>query len=362
MQPLDPRDLSNAGKVIPPPPPPPPVLHRGTSLALGSESEISSINYDSESIIDAGPRKLAAGDETILENEVGMTTETKDLYREDPRAPWEEWAPEDIGLEAKTASATNKFALIVRREKQNGDTDEPVLALHSITINSPLLKSQLGAVFAEYQGVNTNLKHLTFNAPFHEFFYRWAEFVKAKPSPEEVSESAHYKLLFDIIASEITPHIDRAEDLLKNKVISFDYVWTLFQPGAEIYSRADDHDRLYLLVGSRYQEMCGMKLFSLTCRYVETDGDSFGFTTTQLTIGDFENVKPISDLNVLPFHLHENAEKLRKKLKDRGRRFEQFRGFHHVSYQGFYTFHQPPFAGTRKRYVSFHLPHLEPCS
>lgn len=310
---------------------------------------------DSSVSTKSGPRELGKGEEAILEDEVGMTAETKDLYREDPRAPWEEWAPEDIGIDAKTTSASKKFALVVRREKQNGDTDETVLALHSITIHSPLLKKQLGPVFAEYQGVNTNLKQLTFNAPFHEFFYRWAEFIKAKPSPEKELESAHYKLLFDIIASEITPHIERAEDLLNNKVVSFDYVWTLFQPGTETYSRADNQDRLYLLVGSRYQQMGDMKFFSLTCCYVETDGDSFGFTTTQLAIGDFDNVKPISDLNVLPFHLHANSDEIRKKLHARGRKFEQLRGFHHVSYEGFYSFQKAPFAGSRKRYVSSHL-------
>lgn len=303
----------------------------------------------------ARPREVAKDEEVILEGEVGMTAETKDLYREDPCGPWEEWAPEDIGIDTKNSSASTKFALIVRREKQNGDTEEPVLGLHSITIHSPLLKSQLGTVFAEYQGVNTNLKHLTFNAPFHEFFYRWVEFVKVNPSPERESESAHYKLLFDIIASEITPHIDRAEDLLKNKVISFDYVWTLFQPGTEIYSRVDDQDRIYLLVGSRYQQMCGTKFFTLTYRYVDTDGDSFGFSTSQLTVGEFENVKPISDLNALPFHLHANADEIRKKLEARGRRFGQLRGFHHVSYDGFYTSQKANFSCSRKRYVSFDL-------
>lgn len=357
MQPLDSPNLPITGQIISPPPPR--FQHNVNSRALGIQPAEYNIDHEYNFCTNDGSNESAKDEEAIPELEVGMTAVTKDLYREDPRERWEEWAPEDLGIEPKTASATNKFALIVRREKQNGDTDEPVLGIHSITINSPLLKSQLGTVFAEYQGVNTNLKHLTFNAPFHEFFYRWAEFVKAKPDPEEDSKSVHYKLLFDIIASEITPHIDRAEDLLNNKVISFDYLWALFQPGTEIYSRIDDQDRLYLLVGSRYQSMGGMKFFSLTCCYVETDGNSFGFTTTQLSIGDFENVKPISDLNVLPFHLHENSDEIRKKLVSRGRKFEQLRGFHHVSYEGFYNFHKVPFSSSRKRYVSSQLWLLE---
>ncbi|RSL57789.1 hypothetical protein CEP54_008129 [Fusarium duplospermum] len=104
--------------------------------------------------------------------EVGMTADTKDLYRHDNRSPWQEWAPEDIGINSATTATSAKFALIARHEKQFGDTDKPILALHSITVQSPLIKEQLGKVFKGYRGINTNLKKLLFKAPFHEFFYR----------------------------------------------------------------------------------------------------------------------------------------------------------------------------------------------
>lgn len=83
--------------------------------------------------------------------QVGMTVETKDLFRGDHREPWQEWAPDDIGIASKSTPASAKFALIVRREKENGDTDEPVLALHSITVQSPIIKRLLGPVFAGYR-------------------------------------------------------------------------------------------------------------------------------------------------------------------------------------------------------------------
>lgn len=297
--------------------------------------------------------KKHVDEETIPQDQAGMTMETKDLYRDDPRSPWEEWSPDDIGINAQTTSASNKFALVVRREKRNGDTEEPVLALHSISVQSPVIKTQLGPVFMDYHGINTNLKILTFNAPFHEFFYRWTEFLQARPSPAKDPDSTHYKLLFDAVAPEVKPHIDQAEDLLNNNVISFDYLWTLFPPGTELYSRVDEQDRFYLLVGSRYTEFCGMKMFSLTCRYVDTDGTEFGFATTNLTIGDFENVKPIADLNVLPSHLKPNREEIRKTLDARGRKFEQLKGFHCSSYDGLYMFKdEVPFGGSKKKYVS----------
>lgn len=292
-------------------------------------------------------------EETIQDSQVGMTVESKNLYREDPRLPWQELSPEEIGINASAISASNKFALVVRREKRIGDTDQPAVSLHSITIQSPLIKALLGPVFANYQGINTNLKKLEFIAPFHEFFYRWTEFTRVKAKLQDETEVAHYGLLFDIISNEITPHIEEAGDLVKNGVISFEYLWSLFEPGTEIYSRVDDKDRLYLLLASRYVDIApGVRIFTLTCRYVETDGVNFGFTTSNLTIGSFANVKPISDLNVMPSHLKPDIEAVRERLHARGKKFEQLNGFHHKSYNGYYKFLEAPFEGSRKRYAS----------
>lgn len=324
-------------------PPPPPLIHRGS---VTTESISSSGDPPTE-------------EETIQDSQVGMTAEPKNLYREDPRLPWQELSPEEIGIDLNAISASNKFALVVRREKRIGDTDQPAISLHSITIQSPLIKALLGPVFAEYQGINTSLKKLEFIAPFHEFFYRWTEFTRVKASLQDETEVAHYGLLFDIISNEVTPHIEQAGDLVKNGVISFEYLWSLFEPGTEIYSRVDEQDRLYLLLASRYVDIGpGMRIFSLTCRYVETDGTSFGFTTANLTISSFANVKPISELNVLPSHLKSNIDEIRTRLHTRGKKFEHLNGFHHKSYNGFYNFLEVPFGGSHKRYVSalcFHL-------
>ncbi|KAF9871900.1 hypothetical protein CkaCkLH20_10532 [Colletotrichum karsti] len=289
--------------------------------------------------------------------QVGMTSLTKDLYRDDYRQPWQEWAPEDIGINSKSTPASLKFALIVRREKQNGDTEEPVLALHSVAVQSPLIKTQLDPVFAGYRGINTKLKKLEFRAPFREFFYRWSEFIQAEPKTQSDEQENighdHYKLLFDIISTEVQPHIEQAGDLLSNNVISFDYVWALFEPGTEVYSHVDGHDRLYLLNGGTYQELPGgVKIFNLSCRYIDTDGDTFGYRTTSLAIGEFENVQPISELNVLPSHLKPDIESIRSRLEERGRKFAALKGFHYKSYSGAYDLHRPSYGAPRKQYVA----------
>ncbi|KAI1427000.1 P-loop containing nucleoside triphosphate hydrolase protein [Xylaria sp. FL1777] len=282
--------------------------------------------------------------------QVGMTAEAKDLYREDYRSPWQEWSPDDIGIDSKSTPDSEKFALIVRREKVQSDTGEPVLRMHSISVQSPLIKKRLGPVFAGYQGINTNLKKLEFNAPFHEFFYRWEEFSDQATKGHESDEEKHYKLLFDIISPEVQPHIEQTEDLLNNKVISFDYVWALFEPGTEIHCKVQDEDRLYLLNDGKYQQLPdGTKIYVISCRYIDTDGEFFGYRATSLSIRAFENVTPISELNVLPSHLRPGISEIRVRLEQRGRKFEKLRGTHYMAYSGAYNLRKPAFGAASRQ-------------
>ncbi|ETS81506.1 hypothetical protein PFICI_06508 [Pestalotiopsis fici W106-1] len=333
MQPI-PHENLLACTMVPPPPPPPRMISEASSDSWSSDSDHEEKGKSQEAI------------------QIGMTTETKDLYREDPRTAWEEWAPEDIGINSKSTPASAKFALIVRREKENGDTEEPVLALHSITVQSPLLKKQLGPVFDGYHGINTNLKKLEFRAPFREFFYRWDKFILAAPDQEEEVAAKHYKLLFNVISNEIQPHIDHAADLLKNGVISFDYVWTLFEPGSEIYAKVDDQDRLFVLNSGNYVKFPdGQQIYSLSCRYIDTNGKSFGYATTTLTISEFHNVKPICDLAILPSHLQADIAGIRSRLESRGRKFESLIGMNYKAYSGGYNLRKPPLGASRRQFV-----------
>lgn len=286
--------------------------------------------------------------------QLGMTAETRDLYRKDCDDPWREWAPEDIGVNANSAAAAAKFALIIRRQKHRDDNGELALALYSITVQSPLIKKQLGSVFDGYKGINTNLRKLDFKAPFHEFFYRWEEFVQAMPAEAEENEvsRSHYKLLFDTVSKEMTPHIEQVTDLVKNNVISFQYVWALFEPGIEVYTRVDGHDRILVLIHGEYQKTdCGI-IYNLSCRYVDTDGERFGYRNMDIVIQPFGNLKPILELDVVPSRLQPNIETIRERLVERGQRFVALKGVHHRSYTGVYERANPPAGHPKKQHVS----------
>lgn len=264
-----------------------------------------------------------------------MRPETKQLYRPDDRSTWDEWNPENIRTDVEAGSFSQECALIVRREPHPSNNNQS--ALHSITVQSPLIKKVLEGTFEGFEGINTQLKQLTFKAPFHPFYYRWHRFEKLCEDEQDQDTKGHLDLLYAILSKEIFPHIEVMRDLIKNKVMSFGYLWTIFSPGMEVYTKINGHDRIVLLKDSRYGANMSGEYFSLEFRYIDCDGLGFGYIETSMEINSFDGVKKLVDLGAFPSHLHPDVEDLVVRLHARGDCLEKLNGFHHMSYSGFYT-------------------------
>lgn len=87
----------------------------------------------------------------------GMECGIKDLYQgpEDNhgRFTWTDKYPEDLEKAAED-EVTARFAILVRHKKCFDDSRKN-LEIHSIVIQSPLLKQVLGVVLADYPGISS---------------------------------------------------------------------------------------------------------------------------------------------------------------------------------------------------------------
>lgn len=140
------------------------------------------------------------------EFKLGMRPETKELYRPDERSTWDEWHPGNIHTNIEAGSYAQECALIISREPHPSNKNQA--ALHSITVQSPLIKKILDGTFEGYEGLNTQLKQLTFKAPFHPFYYRWHRFEKLYQDEQDRDTKNHLDLLYAILSIEILPHIE----------------------------------------------------------------------------------------------------------------------------------------------------------
>ncbi|KAH6640030.1 P-loop containing nucleoside triphosphate hydrolase protein [Truncatella angustata] len=306
----------------------------------------SSIQYQRSIGTSSDLSKMIESTKYNAEFSLGMRPEIKQLYRTDGRSHWDDWDPENTPMDVEASSYAQECALIVRKLPQQ-DTHQ--IALDSITVQSPLIKNVLNLVFEGYEGLDTRLKQLTFSAPFHPFYYRWHRLRKVRDDEQDYDTKVHIDLLYTILKQEILPHIEAMEDFVKNEAINYNYLWTIFAPGMELYSKVNSQDRMFLLTNTSYGGNMSGEFFSLDCQYIDCDGSTFGHITTSIDIYKFEGVKKITELDVFPCHLHHDAEGVVERLHARGEKSEQLNGLHHVMYSGFYTTTSSKQA--RKRYV-----------
>ena len=267
--------------------------------------------------------------------EPGMISSVKNLYQgkkdDNGRRPWVVTYPDDLDAPAENAE-TARYALLIRNEKCYDGRRK--LKIESIIIQSPLLKVALGSVLDNYPGITTGLDRATFSPPFQPFVHRWNKLRDAVEDESHSETKAHVKLLYDVLEEELRNEIKARDDLLAHGVITYDYVWMLFEPGTIVYSTKNGEPCAVRLENSRYvEDQCG-KHYMLICQTVDWDGEMFGYGSTRLKIAEFLGTKPITELTAFPLALHSSKDRLVSSLIERGKTFERLAGYHYKAYQG----------------------------
>ncbi len=266
---------------------------------------------------------------------------TTNTGKEDKRGrfQWESKIPEDLGQPAEDAESL-KWVLIVRKVKAYNDPTK-VLTLHSVVIQSPLLKDLLKDVLAGYPGVTVNLKRLEFSGRFEPLIHRYQELnqaiaaLKLGEDADAAKKAAHADVLQNLLAEDFKETIEATVDMKSQGVMTYEHLWTLFQPGSLIYSKQQGQDRIFKLVSSRYGQDRNMNpVFWLTCQYVDYDGTRFGTQKLNVKIAAFDGTKPITSFQSFPLEYHNSKEEIKAKLIERGGKIEGFAGCHYRAYQG----------------------------
>jgi len=118
-------------------------------------------------------------------------------------------------------------------------------------------------------------------------------------------------------------------------VMTYDYLWTMFQPGSLVYSRQEGQDRLFKLQSGRYgTDRDGNPVFWLMMQYVDFDGTKFGTQKLNLHIRAYNGTRAITSLSSSPLEFHRNKEEMQTTLIERGSKIEAFAGVHYRAYEG----------------------------
>ena len=267
---------------------------------------------------------------------VGMLVETKSLYQKkdsDNKYQWVTEEPTDA-VDAAESPETAKYAFLVRNKKSYDSRKK--YEIDSIIVQSPLLKKSLGIALEKYPGVTTSLDRLVFKAPFACFVHRWQRFVDLLTTTYDATTKSHLQLLYNVLEAELKDAIHAKNDLVSNGVITFDHLWTIFEPGELVYGTDEGKERLYELQSTIRctDQKRGMDYLRIQARGIDWDGQKFGSAWDYLSDYEFEGTRPIISLAAFPFDFHPQREKLSQQLTARGKLFEKYAGYHYQSYKG----------------------------
>jgi hypothetical protein len=152
---------------------------------------------------------------------------------------------------------------------------------------------------------------------------------------EQRTTKEHAELLQGILTKEFKNMIDTSQDMKSKRVMTFEHLWTLFQPGAIVFARQDGQETAMSLVETRYGQDCnGVPCFWLTCKYVDWDGAKFGTNKMNLSISIYNGTRAITSLRVYPLDFHSESETVRNRLIERGAKTEALAGPNYRAYHG----------------------------
>ena len=294
-------------------------------------------------------------DDTDTPVEVGMHCELKNLYsgKEDKRGrfQWQDTIPADVGKPVEN-SETAKYALLVRNVKVYNDPRK-VLKIHSIVVQSPYLKKLLQQVLKDYPGIALNLRRLELAGKFEPIIHRWSRLKETVAalgdnSDEEMATKQHANLFLDLLRREFEDVIDTSQDMLSQGVITYDLLWTAFQPSALTYARQDGQETALKLMSTKYgTDSHGNPVFWVQGKYVDWDGSRWGSNKVNIMIPSYSGTKKIHQLPAFPLDYHPDKTSLSDRLLERGGRLESLAGSHYKAYSGV-GWRRNPFGGRDK--------------
>ncbi|WEW57032.1 hypothetical protein PRK78_002491 [Emydomyces testavorans] len=161
---------------------------------------------------------------------------------------------------------------------------------------------------------------------------------KKKLRKQAEIKAAHLKVLVKYLDKDYAETKKTLYPLLENNTITFDLLWALFKPNTIVYTPtygAVDEPRAFKLeYATKESSFMKGQWYSIEGRYLEYDGKSFGMGTMTSEVDYFKGPRKITSLACYPIQYHRDAEGLKDKLVERGKKFVSLQGMNYRFHQG----------------------------
>ncbi|KAL4792850.1 hypothetical protein BDV19DRAFT_245785 [Aspergillus venezuelensis] len=148
----------------------------------------------------------------------------------------------------------------------------------------------------------------------------------------------HLKVLIKYLDTDYAETKKTLYPLLEANTITFDLLWALFKPNtiayAPTYGNQDEPRAFKIEYATKESSFMKGQWYSIEGRYLEYDGKAFGMGTMAAEVEAFKGARKITSLGCYPLKYHREADEIKTKLIERGKKFVALRGMNYRFHKG----------------------------
>ncbi|KAI0555989.1 P-loop containing nucleoside triphosphate hydrolase protein [Xylaria curta] len=201
---------------------------------------------------------------------------------------------------------------------------------HNITVQDVSMRKVLDEVLGDYQNLDLQAQEYTFTAPFMPLCHRWESLKQFPQQAEDPALKHAASKLLDFLTPMVASKVASLVTIRETGRIASDDIWQIFAPktivSTEFYG---------VKTTCRVKEYQGTGMgWKISMEFIDWNGERSGFSNTSTIISAYNGYRRISSLPVFPISFLEDEASYKASMIERGRIFEQIRGYHFMDVNG----------------------------
>jgi len=213
-------------------------------------------------------------------------------------------------------------------------------------IQSPYLKQALREVIGAYPGITLHTaKMIAIKEPPMCLFHYRRELQTYLEASSEPTMRSHLKLLLGYTEKTLEREIRHYDDAFEGRALEasleHEHLWMGYRPGELLYTVMDGVECVARMLSiSKVMKLARLLRseeidhWRITVERIEFEGQGMIRIPYRLNIGQYDGCLRLNQQLIYPLRFHPEAERVRKELSDRGRRYQKLAGVFHRYYDG----------------------------
>ncbi|KAJ8123882.1 hypothetical protein ONZ43_g270 [Nemania bipapillata] len=198
------------------------------------------------------------------------------------------------------------------------------------------MRKVLDEVLKDYQNLDLGVEDYTFTPPFMPLCHRWEALNNfGGTAVEPVLKQAASELI-DFLTPTVASSVASVAQTRATGKIAFADIWQIFAPDTLVSTTFYGVQTTCCV--TNYVKIPGTDdtppSWKISMKFIDWNGERAGFSSTSMTINHYLGYRRVHSLQAFPLSFLEDEATYRASMIDRGKVFEQLRGYHFMNANG----------------------------